>query len=362
MQQAYIVYTFLLIFLLLSSCIYDKISSMNKNLLLFTSILISSLVLGLRDNVGVDFSNYEHIFTYQYFDEVEGGYALINKIFYYLGFHSCSIFILVAFLQLFMFAKGVESLSSRYLPLAIFFYFTTLYLFLSLNVMRQTLTFSIFVYSIRFIVNKQFIRYVITLLIASTIHKSALVLIPFYFLINNGWLLRHRIVQLAGYFTTFALAPYFLDYIWDHFETLAVLSGYEDYADSITTISEIEWGNKDGAGVYLWMAIDLWVMLFFTKVRTESLTKYDKAFYNLYYMGLLLSNIVAGSYLDRANLYFQNFRIIVYAIFFYTIFKSKNHFVHKVIAVAVMAILIVFFYMGITNKASQCAPFEFVYF
>lgn len=360
MTQAYVVYTLLLIFLLLTSSLYSKVAPNRRSIVLILSIFVCSVVIGLRYNVGVDFLNYEYIYTHQYFDEVENGYALLNKVLYSLGLSSSSIFILVAFLQLFFFAKGVESLSPKYLPFAFFFYFATLYFFLSLNVLRQTLTFSIFVFSIRFIVNKQLIKYILTILLASTIHKSALTLLPFYFIINNDWLLKHRIIQIAGYITTYIMALILSEYIWSNFETLAVISGYADYADSLTTISEIEWAKEGGLGVYLWMLIDLWVILYYSKLRDTSPTKHDVAFYNLYYVGLLLTNIIAGSYLDRANIYFQNFRILVYAIFFYEVFMRKNKIAHRIIAIAVILVLIIFFYMGIYNKASQCAPFQFV--
>lgn len=326
------------------------------------SIFASSIVIGLRYDVGVDFLNYEYIYTHQYFEEVEDGYALINKLFFSLGLPSSSIFTLVAFLQLFLFAKGVENINPRYLPLAFFFYFTTLYFFLSLNVLRQTLAFSIFVYSIKFIVNKQLVKYIIVLLLASTIHKSALTLLPLYFILNIGWLLEHRIFQIVGYFTTYVMSLFLSEYIWSNFEVLAQISGYTDYADKINTLSEVEWGKVGGLGVYLWMLIDVWVILYYSRQRNTSLTKYDISFYNLYYIGLLLTNIIAGSYLDRVNLYFQNFRILIYAIFFYEIFKRKNNIVHKIIAIAVIVVLIAFFYMGIYNKASQCAPFQFVSF
>ena len=102
------------------------------------------------------------------------------------------------------------------------------------------------------------------------------------------------------------------------------------------------------------------VVLF--KSPKASIAKYEISLYNIYYVGLLLSNIVAGTYLDRANLYFLNFRILVYAIFFYRIFQRKGNVMHKIIAIAVILVLILFFYMGIYNKASQCAPFKFVSF
>ena len=361
MFNAYLIYTLSLIFLLVSSWIYSK-NSKKHSIILILSILIICVVLGIRYDVGVDFLAYDYIYKYQFFDDVESGYALVNKFLFSLGLPSSSIFTLVAFFQLFLFAKGIEKINPHYLPLAFFFYFTTLYFFLSLNVLRQTLAFSIFVYSIKYIVNKQFIKYIVVILLASTIHKSAFILIPLYFVLNIDWLLEHRIFQLAGYFITYTMSIFLSEYIWSNFAILALAGGYADYADNVNSLSQVEWGKEGGLGVYLWMLIDVWVMLCFSKSPKASIAKYEISLYNIYYVGLLLSNIVAGTYLDRANLYFLNFRILVYAIFFYRIFQRKGNVMHKIIAIAVILVLILFFYMGIYNKASQCAPFKFVSF
>ncbi len=362
MTDAYIIYSLLLVLMMISTWVYSNTPKEYRPMILCIALLVYSVVLGLRYNVGVDYLNYQYIYTHQDFSEVESGYALINRVLFNLGFSFPSIFIVVAFFQIFFFIKGVESISPKYLPLAIFFYFTTLYLFLSLNVLRQTLTFSIFVFSIRYISNRQFVKYAITILLASTIHKSALVLFPFYFLLTSDWLLRRRLLQIVGYIVTFVLSITLSDYIWSNFEVLARMSGYADYADSINTISKIRWADEDGIGMYLWMFVDLMVMIFYTKLHKLGLSKNEVVCYNLYYIGLLLTNIIAGTYFDRVNIYFQNFRIIIYAVFFYNILCRRSKIGYKVVAVAVIMVLVVFFYMGIFNKASMCAPYQFVSF
>lgn len=360
MVQAYVVYTLLLVFLLCSSWLYSKTHKTNRTGILITSILICSIIIGLRYNVGVDFLNYEYIYNYQCLDDVEGGYALINKLLFSLGLPSSSIFILVAFFQLFLFTKGVEKINPRYLPLAFFFYFTTLYFFLSLNVLRQTLAFSIFVFSIKFITDHQFIKYVITILITSTIHQSAIILIPLYFILNSDWILRHRVIQIIGYLVTYITAVAFSEYIWSNFEMISTLVGYNDYAEKADIVSEIKWEKEGGLGVYMWMLIDISVILFFSRVFASKIGEHYFALYNLYYIGLLLTNITSGTFLERGNIYFQNIRILIYAIVVYHIFNSRSTVIIKLGAIVILLVLIIFFYMGIHNKASMCAPFMFV--
>jgi hypothetical protein len=54
--------------------------------------------------------------------------------------------------------------------------------FQSMNTIRQWITLAMFLYSIKFIRDKRFIPYLIVILLASTIHLSALIFIPIYFL------------------------------------------------------------------------------------------------------------------------------------------------------------------------------------
>ena len=68
--------------------------------------------------------------------------------------------------------------------LSIFILVASCYYNFSFNIIRQTLVTAIFLFSIRFIVRKEPIKYVICILIASTFHKTALVYLLVYFLVN----------------------------------------------------------------------------------------------------------------------------------------------------------------------------------
>ena len=360
MFQAYFVYSILLLFLLPSIWMYSKSNEKTRSFVLFVIMLFFSLVIGLRYNVGTDYMPYKDIYIMQYFPDVESGFALMNRILYWLGLPFSSIFILVAFLQLYFFVKGVESINKKYLPLAIFFYFTTLYLFLSLNVLRQTLAFSILVYSIKFIVEKKIFKYVLTIFLASTLHKSALVLLPLYFIINNDWLLKHRIVQLGVYILTFSFSLFFHDFIISNSNTVFYLVGYGSYASNIDTLAEVSWAKEGGLGVYFFMILDVWLIWYFTKFKNVLTNKSVICFYNLYFLGIIFANIIQGTYFERMNIYFQHMRIIIYAVFFYNIFLYDKSMLKKTLAFVLLAIFIIFFYMGIYNKASMCAPYQFV--
>jgi hypothetical protein len=55
---------------------------------------------------------------------------------------------------------------------------------LDMSGIRQCIALNIFLYSIQFIINGRFGRYVLLILIAASFHTSALILIPFYFILK----------------------------------------------------------------------------------------------------------------------------------------------------------------------------------
>ena len=360
MFNAYLIYFSLLVFLLISTWLYNKVSASSRKVVLGFAIVIYSIVLGLRYNVGEDYMSYMNIYNMQDFDNVEWGYAILNRLLYNLGLPFSSIFILVAFLQIFFFVKGVEKINKKYLPLSLFFYFTTLYLFFSINGLRQAIAFSIFVFAIGYIGKKQLFKYLITIFLASTLHKSSLVLLPLYFIVNNDWLLRHRFLQIGVYFVTFTLSVVFRDFIINNANILFAIIGYGDYANSIDNLAEISWAKEGGIGIYFFMIIDLWIIWQFVKCDNLLSNKVIICFYNLYYLGVVIANITVGTYFDRMNVYFQHIRIVIYAIFFYNILFYRKNLLNRMFAVTIMVVFIIFFFMGISNKAGMCAPYQFI--
>lgn len=359
MLLAYIIYTLSMQLLVFAGYIRRCIK---KNITIYIAICIVALILGLRYNVGNDYLPYKEIFVFQNFEAVEWGYALLNRVLYELGFHYTSIFILIAFLQFFFFYKGVEKYPSI-LPYAFFFYFTTIYIFFALNGMRQALAFSMFIYALSFIHEGKYWRYILILLIASSIHKSALILVPLVIFIDKN-LFKNRVIQYSLFFLTFVYGKVFQNLIWSNFAFISSITGYGDYAEGIETLKQVNWAKNGGIGFILWMIVDCWVIYYYKKLVSCYKNTAILAFYNLYFIGLLLTNCIQGTYFDRANVYFSNMRIIIYAFFFLFIFeknKSTYAIYNKFAALVLSVVLLVFFYMAIYNKAGMCAPFQFIF-
>lgn len=113
----------------------------------------------------------------------EIGYCLYNKLIITLT-DSDRIFIFcTAILSLIGVFYFIKENSKNYF-LSVYLYITLNFYFYTLGVLRQSIALSCLLFSYRFIEHKKPIKYVITILIASTFHNTILICLPLYFLCN----------------------------------------------------------------------------------------------------------------------------------------------------------------------------------
>jgi hypothetical protein len=189
MQTVYLLF-FVSVFEL-SYLLNRKVNTMNLPLFIILSFILLldfSLFCGLRYNVGIDYMNYYHSITKNTYKNIqltgsqfEAGYIFICDFISVLRLPPHSLFIIFAFLtNLFLFL-GIRNYSSN-VTLSFFVYFSNGIFFNTFNVMRQFLAVMIGFYAVKFIIEKNIYRFVFLVFVASLFHKSALLLLPFYFL------------------------------------------------------------------------------------------------------------------------------------------------------------------------------------
>lgn len=124
----------------------------------------------------------------------ERGYLFINSLIKTLGFNFYGFTLIHAlffYTCLYQFIK--RNAPSYWIMIAIFLYKIFFYnTFISL---RQSITIALFLVAIEFIKNNSFIKYIVTIIVASAIHTAALILIPVYF-INRVNFTKKKVVIL----------------------------------------------------------------------------------------------------------------------------------------------------------------------
>lgn len=264
------------------------------------SLLIFALISGIRWQVGVDHLSYLRDYeTLIRGHELragrwEPGFYFISKLFANLNIHFVFYFAFWAFLQLFFifYAHKNERYLLPFLGLVILLgphYFSWM------NGIRQMLAATIFVFSIQYIKDRKLIAYIITILLAATIHKSAILLLIFYFIPQRDFF-KNRYINIGLVIATLiiGLTPTFMNAI-SSFENILAFIGYDRYAERfdimLTYEREMNLGPRRLSILFL-NILNIWYAPKLKKVFKN--TNY-LIYFNFSFIGILLYNLFANT-------------------------------------------------------------------
>lgn len=337
---------------------------------LFLFMALYSLVIGLRYNVGRDYYGYTEWFkelrlTGRFPVDNDFGFIWLNKFLVEFNFESYALFIIIAFLQIFfllLFLKKIPFVRTWYF----YFFFTSLLFFISMNAMRQTLAFLIFACCLQFFYDKKYYTTFFLGFLAFSIHKTVImpfVLLPF---LKFEWFKNIKIQLLLLFLSVFVL-PAFFSIILDYATPFVNMLGYSYYLENLDYMKELTDENKrgDGLSIFLFFFIDLFIILYYEKLKNYFEAFNFIKFYNLYFIGLILSRIFADNFiLSRIADYFISFRIIILSFLMFYIFnilKRRNSKIVRVSAVLMCFMLLLYYYKAVYNNAGDIAPFQFFF-
>lgn len=263
------------------------------------SLFCLFLFMSLRYNYGNDYMNYYNAHTLINEGSWAWGnnnilYRILNNTFsnFFVMVTVISIFYLVTIGSLIKF-----NLSSKYYWLALLILLINPYLFLvQLSSIRQTISICFFIISSFFIIKKQFIPYIICILLALGMHSSAIVLLPIYFIIGEKKITKKYVLYLLVILGILLFTPIFdlivvniLKYLPEHY-----LSYYkENLTNSISSAIL--------SGIYL-----LFILFNLNKLEGKEMV-YGKLSLIATILSLLAIKL---SMITRIGMYFDIFLII----------------------------------------------------
>ncbi len=115
------------------------------------------------------------------------------------------IFAFFSFFTVLFFVRGMSELSDWF-GYTVFLLMTSGYYFSSLNSVRYYLVLAIALYSIRYVLSGDWIRFVLLICVGALFHKSVLVVIPLYFIASRKWNKWYYIV-LAVFVGSLVIVP-----------------------------------------------------------------------------------------------------------------------------------------------------------
>lgn len=164
----------------------------HKALKMFISILPLTILSAVRYDVGWDYLNiytmgFYMVGKYKVAWFTEGLFRLIIKILYLIFGNPISLFILFSILISLFFSlcfSNYGKIKNVYVYIILFV--ITRYYFCSLNIMRQALAMLIVLYSLKYIANKKFLKYLLCILLAGGFHFTSYIFIPLYFILGKN--------------------------------------------------------------------------------------------------------------------------------------------------------------------------------
>lgn len=313
----------------------------NRQLPFFCLEIVLSLVLfafisGVRYKVGIDYLSYldEYLRLMAYGatqrTTLEGGFLLISQLFAKSDTHFTIYFGFWAFLQIFFLYYAFRN-NKRLLPfIGLTVMLGSFYLSM-MNGIRQQVVAFVFIFLIEWIEKKKMWSFIIAIVIASTIHRSALVLIPFYFLLNRNFDLTNKKLSFAILAICVVLGetPTWLNMV-NTMEGLLSLLGYDGYAGKIELMTSTKLrGMAWGPG-----RISAFVASCFIIYHYENLKAYFKddkkvrMYYILFFIGTCGFNLFASTshIFLRPVEYFTLFRLPLSAYIMYYLIKEARSF------------------------------------
>ncbi|MEH7336927.1 EpsG family protein, partial [Neobacillus drentensis] len=163
---------------------------------------------GLRNNIG-DTYFYMHSYSIQKFNfdidiNKDFGFSIIQAFLQKVSYEPQILIFFCALITNVLIVWTIYKYSTL-IDVSIFVYITSGIYLVTMNGIRQYLAASISFVATKYIIQRDWKKYFLIVLLASTIHKSALILIPAYFIVcRKAWRAQTFLILLVGIFVMIA--------------------------------------------------------------------------------------------------------------------------------------------------------------
>jgi len=274
----------------------------SKSLLLLC-FLMFLLVAALRVNVGPDWGSYYEFYTNkEEAARLEFGYELLNNFSSSIRLHYNFFIFLINILSLrFIYLFIINNSKFYFLPALLFF--SDLFLYFNLSGIRQAIAISITCYSITYVINRDFYKFLFAIILASSFHSTALIFLSVYFIPVKP-------IDFKNLIIAFSLCIFIL-YFAEPISDLITLYGLKDTNYYINNQQA-----SVGTDAYYVGAFRRAVIIFFLVVfRSQYFTKNENyLFANVYLVGFAIYMLTYNISPDigvRLSSYFLIFEMLI---------------------------------------------------
>ena len=173
-----------------------KLKSRQYNIYIL-AMLLPIIISGIRYNVGTDYMNYyymansplpmNYLDIIHYIKRIEPGYLVLLYINNFIFEKPEGIFIITSIIIIVLYYIAIFRYREEIdLTIGILLFFIIIY-FASFNGIRQYLAAGLVMISYKYLIDKNFIKYLVNIFLASLFHYTALIMLPIYFIVNGRY-------------------------------------------------------------------------------------------------------------------------------------------------------------------------------
>lgn len=338
-----IVYISSLVSRAFNKSIYKKLISYIFIGIAFISMLIVS---GYRYYVGTDYATYKHLFsdTYPKMNELpsdEVGYYILNKLVYKINTDYQSIFIVTSLIILLLIFITIYRECNKY-ELGIYLFITLGHFYTSFNVIRQYIAIAITFYAVKYIFERKFYKYLIAVLLASSFHITAIIMIPFYFIVQIKMDTKKFICGIIIGIVGLNAFEKMLSILIDLFPK------YEHYNDSVF----FTYGSTTGLIIY---GVIFIVMYIYRNKLIKADIK-NSVYINFIFISLLVSILTTKGVLFERIAGFFNIYAVILIPNLIDIFNKKER---RLLYYSILCVGYLYCYIMLRTNQGEVLPYKF---
>lgn len=304
------------------------------------AILVPSIFAGLRYNTGTDYQIHKNVFEelkegLDVTKHTEIGYLLLNRIVLFLGGNYQILLFLISVITITcIYGTLVRYKEKISVPIGMLA-FMLLYYQMSYNLIRQILAVSIMVYALKYLENRNILKYILSCIIASTIHSTALIffiLLPAYKYLTQD---KYRKILFIIYICMTILVftyPKILEPLLKNVKVSSQIQYYLNYLKA-------EY-QPIGIGIFRYILLFIIPGLLIYRYKKE-----DKNFLLWYNTSIIGFILWLTSYVSERHLYRISYNFLMLIILLIGAFwKETENKRYKIIYRAAILVIVLFFW------------------
>lgn len=300
----------MVIYLILIFMIFCGIGVKNikvKKWIEYCSVALMIFISAIRVNVGTDFLSYKIMFSYitKNSKDVELGYRYLNVIAKFITDDFQLLIIIESIIIVTFIYLGIKKYMNKEETLwGILLFVLTNHYFQSFNAIRQYIAISIcFCFIINFIYKKDLFKFCLTVMFSTLFHKSAILMLPFFWILNNKYdkrlLLFFQLISFCFILIDIKNILFIFDFL--------IPDKYLVYLNSAFF--------QDKSNLAKFKLIIPNILLIISILNSKFLyrqNKYNIIIFNFYYISCIIINCFSGvQIMIRMNYYFDIYSILI---------------------------------------------------